>query len=329
MRNVEWDARPKACSALGLVVLAAGACGPDEAPPPPGSGADLEPSAFVLPLDTDVLLADLEAAPTGPPSIGMPTNLTRRPGYDNQPHFLPGGEGILYTVVDSHTGQADIYRYDPVNGTVDRVTSSNPESEYSATPLPDGSGISVVRVEADSTQRLWRFDLDGTDEAVLLEEIAPVGYHAWIDENTVALFVLGDPPTLRVADLRTGRARVVARDISPSLQRIPDTFDVSFVQRHEDGTSTIMRLPGDGGAPEPIATTVRGGHFHAWGPGGTLFMADGPVVHAARDDRGWAWTPAADFSDLNIVVSRLAVSPDASQIALVAEPAPLDPLSAP
>ncbi|NIP82524.1 MAG: hypothetical protein GWM90_26205, partial [Gemmatimonadetes bacterium] len=154
--------------------------------------------------------------------------------------------------------------------------------------------------------------------------VAPVGYHAWIDDNTVALFVLGDPPTLRVADLGTGGARVVAEDIGRSLQPIPGTRDVSFVQRHPDGTATIMRLPGDGGDPVPIVEAVAGGDFHAWAPDGTILMAAGAVVHAASPAETRTWTPVADFSRLGISISRLAVSPDASQIALVAEPAALD-----
>lgn len=311
----------------GLCLLAIqAACGPGDTDVPPAADAPdaSTDDAFVAPRDTDILLADLRRASSGLPSLGEPTNVTARADYDNQPHFLPDGGGFWYTAVESHTGQSDIYRYDIAEGRVARVTSSNPESEYSATPLPDGTGISVVRVEADSTQRLWRFDADGANPSVLLQDVAPVGYHAWIDETTVALFVLGEPPTLQVADVRTGRARVVARDIGRSLQAIPGTFDVSYVQRHADGTSTIMRLPGDGGDPSPIVDAVGGGDFHAWTPDGTLLMAEGPVIFAAADAEERNWTPVADFSDLNILVSRLAVSPDGSQIAMVAELAPLE-----
>lgn len=314
-----------ALSALLAVVgtLTLAACGGDDR-----AAADTEPGAeaaeLALPLDTDVLLADLHWEGSGPPAIGRPRNVTRRPDYDNQPHFLPDDSGFWYTVNDPHTGQADIYRYDLDAETVSRVTMSSPESEYSATPLPDGTGISVVRVEADSTQRLWRFDADGSNAEVLLEDVEPVGYHAWIDQSTVAIFVLGDPPTLRLADLRTGQARVIAEDIGRSLQRVPDGPDVSFVQRHADGTSTIMRLPGDGGDPQPIIETVGGGDFHAWAPDGTLLMAEGGVIHAAPPATPREWAPIADFSELNITITRLAVSPDASHIAMVAELAPLE-----
>jgi len=275
-------------------------------------------SDFVPPRDTDVLIADLAFSPQGTPSIGTPTNLTQRPDYDNQPQFVPDGSGFWYTINDPQNDQADIWRYDFATAGVTRVTMSSPESEYSATPLPDGSGISVIRVEADSTQRLWRFDLDGANGAVILPNVAPVGYHAWVDESTLVLFVLGDPATLQRADVPTGQTEVITRNIGRSIQRIPGSDDVSYAQVHEDGTATIMRLPSERTSPEQIAEAVSGGDFHAWAPNGSLLMASGSVVYAwslSLDE----WMPIADFSDLNISISRLAISPDGTQIAMVAE----------
>ena len=277
-----------------------------------------EASDFVPPRDTDVLIADLAFSPQGTPSIGTPTHLTQRPDYDNQPQFVPDGSGFWYTINDPQNDQADIWRYDFATAGVTRVTMSSPESEYSATPLPDGSGISVIRVEADSTQRLWRFDLDGANGAVILPNVAPVGYHAWVDESTLVLFVLGDPATLQRADVPTGQTEVITRNIGRSIQRIPGSDDVSYAQVHEDGTATIMRLPSERTSPEPIAEAVSGGDFHAWAPNGSLLMASGSVVYAwslSLDE----WMPIADFSDLNISISRLAISPDGTQIAMVAE----------
>ena len=307
----------RAC--LGLAALGgAWACGGNEGAPE--SELDIEPVAeFVAPRDTDILLADLTAGSAGLPSIGAPTNLTQRPDYDNQPHFLPDGSGLWYTVNDQQSGQADIWRYDFASRRVTRVTQSSPESEYSATPLPDGSGISTIRVEADSLQRLWSFRADGSNGQVILPDIAPVGYHAWVDETTIVMFVLGSPPTLQRADTRTGRATVITENIGRSIQRIPGTFDVSYVQRHDDDTSTVMRLPSDGSAPEAIAEGVSGGEDHAWTPSRVLLMADGSIVYGRRMGTDEEWTAVADFTDLHISISRLAVSADGSQIAMVAE----------
>lgn len=307
-------------AALGLPML--GACAGD------GGGADDPPAvdapgSFVAPRDTDILLAELRWEQSGPPAIGAPTNLTQRPGYDNQPFFVPDGSGLWYTAVDAHDGQADIWRWDFAPPMVTRVTQSNPESEYSATPLPGGGGISTIRVEADSTQRLWRFDGDGANGSVLLPDVAPVGYHAWADDRTLVMFVLGDPPTLQRADVGTGDVETIAEDIGRSIHRIPGSSDVSYVQRHGPERATIMRLPGDRREPEPIVDTVDGREDHAWAPDGTLLMASGAVVYALAPGAD-EWVAVADFADLHISITRLAVSPDAAQIAMVAEVAPLE-----
>ena len=175
---------------------------------------------FVPPRDTDVLIAELTFNSQGLPSIGTPTNLTQRRDYDNQPQFVPDGSGFWYTINDPQNDQADICLLYTSPSPRDRGTMSSPESEYSATPLPDGSGISVIRVEADSTQRLWRFDLDGANGAVILPNVAPVGYHAWVDESTLVLFVLGAPATLQRADVDTGQTEVITRNIGRSIQRL-------------------------------------------------------------------------------------------------------------
>ena len=301
---------------LGAAALAIAtvACGSESQPDPPTMGAAVVQGG---PLATDIWVADLRWETSGPPAIGDPTNLTRRPGYDNQPHYVPDGAGLWYTAVDEHDGQADIWRYDFESEMVTRVTSTNPESEYSATPLPDGSGISVVRVESDSTQRLWRFDADGSNGAVVLEDVAPVGYHAWADDRRVVMFILGDPATLQRADTESGSVEVIADDIGRSIQRIPESNDVSFVKRHTDGTTTIMRLGTGSSEPEAITTAVEGGEFHAWAPDGTLLMAHESVIYAWTP--GASWQPIADFSRFRIAITRLAVSPEGSQIAIVGE----------
>jgi hypothetical protein len=84
-----------------------------------------------------------------------------------------------------------------------------------------------------------------------------------------------------------------------------------------------MRLPAGGGPAVPIIDGVDGADDHAWAPDGTLFQATGAVLWALSHG-GSGWTEVADFSDLSISLSRLAVSPDGDQIAMVAEVAALD-----
>ena len=102
---------------------------------------------------------------TGKVEIGKPINISNSPGYDNQPSFTPDGAAVLFTSVrgerkpdpaNSAATGSDIYRYDIAPARLSQVTNT-PEAEYSPTVTPDGRHISVIRVEADGTQRLWRF----------------------------------------------------------------------------------------------------------------------------------------------------------------------------
>src|SRR5262245_53006272 len=158
------------------------------------------------PPDTEIFLATLTTS-NGTPSIVRPVNISNGPGYDNQPSFTPDGRSVLFTSIRGGR-QTDIYRYDIAARSVARVTDT-PESEYSPTLTPDRAHISVIRVEADGTQRLWQFTKEGKEPQLVLPDVKPVGYHAWIDAQTLALFVLGQPATLQLADTRSGKADVL------------------------------------------------------------------------------------------------------------------------
>ncbi len=274
------------------------------------------------PPGTDIFLAELRARGKNAGDrveVGTPVNVTHRPGYDNQPFFTPDGRSFLYTSVSG--GQADIWRYDIAVGHSVQLTKTTPESEYSATPLPDGSGFSVVRVEADSTQRLWRFDWDGAHPTLVLPDVKPVGYHAWGGPHIVALFVLGQPATLQVVDLRNGTTTLVAKDIGRGVQRIPGRNAISFVQKGAPGDSiwTVDELDVATRRIRSLVRTQPGVDQYAWTPAGVLLMAKGAKLYQWSPARGGDWEEVADFTTLGLEnITRLAVSPRGDRLALVA-----------
>lgn len=243
--------------------------------------------------------------------------LTERDGYDNQPQFLPDGTALLYTSIDA-TGQADIHRLDLRTRTSTNLTNTAPESEYSATLMPGGARMSVIRVEADSTQRLWSFRLDGSDPRLVLERVAPVGYQAWIDADRIAVFVLGDPATLQLADVRVGEARVLASNIGRSLNAVPGRRAVTFVHREDGPPGRITEYDAGTGTMRTLVRALPGNEYHAWTPTGTLVSAAGSVLYQWRPGDA-DWTPVADLSASGVSgISRLTVSPDGRLLAFVA-----------
>src|SRR5262245_52623965 len=281
--------------------------------------------AAQAPPDTEVYLASLTASPGGGLTIGRPVNVSKSPGYDNQPSFTPDGQTLLFTSNPGGT-QTDIYAYDLRTEQVSRVTET-PESEYSPTITPDGAHISVIRVEGDGTQRLWRFTRDGKAPELVLENVKPVGYHAWADARTLVLFVLGQPATLQVVNAATGSATIVARDIGRSIQRMPGG-GISFVERQAAARQgdppklLIRQLEANTNAITTLVAAVPGvtEAYCAWTPAGVLLLAHDGALFAWR--RGeLEWTRIADLQALGLRnATRLAVAPNGDRIAIVADP---------
>lgn len=278
----------------------------------PSLGVAVPLAAQSGPPSTDLFL--LELGPTEAGSVAESCRrLTERAGYDNQPAFSPDGRRLYYTSI--RDGQADIWQIELESGEAG-VVLSTPESEYSPTPIPGEESLSVVRVEEDGTQRLWRIPLDGSRPTLLLPEVAPVGYHAWAGTGRLALFVLGEPNTLqRVLEL-SGVPEEVARDIGRSLQTLPGGDEISFVQKSEKG-ARVMGLAFPSGVLRDIAPTLSDGEDHVWSPDGTLWMARGSSLYRWS---GEEWEQVADLAASGAKeISRLAISPDGRRMALVSE----------
>ena len=256
---------------------------------------------------SEIYLADLRQA-NGKLTVGTPVNVTNRKGYDNQPAFSLDSKRLYFTYIDNE-GQADIFRYDIGRRRHERITKT-PESEYSPTPLRDG-GISVVRVERDSTQRLWKFR--GNTASLLLPNVKPVGYHVWIDENWIAMFILGQPNTLRVAKLGNDTALIAAFGIGRALQRVPGTRKISFVQRGADSLMHLRIFDPANGKVEPAGALPKGGEYHVYTKSGIILATAGTKLYQKIDGQ---WSELADFSRLG-PVSRIAISPDEKHLAIV------------
>lgn len=330
--------------ALALSVGLISACGGDaDGGAGSAAGGAPGPGAVVgVPDGTDIWVFELFDVVGGGITLEGARNITGRPGYDNQPMFNELGH-LLFTQGEGE--RTDLWRWDPNANIKHRITLTSDESEYSATPIPGAAGtVSYIKVEADSTQRLWRINEDGSSAHVLVPNLAPVGYHAWLDEQNVAMYVLADedagtPSTLQIGRLPAGagtaailsaapevEVRVKAENIGRSLQTIPGRAAVSFTQARggasdagADGVGlwTIFEYDLERDRVTRIADLPEGTQDHAWTPSGDLITAVGGSFYQRRDGD---WQLIADWSRLGQTFSRIAVDRDGVMVAVVGEP---------
>jgi hypothetical protein len=289
--------------------------------------------------NTDIFVADITIG-KGKVKLGAPMNITNRSGYDNQPSFTPDSKYILY--VSQREGgfqgnmQTDIFRYSLREKLSTQVTKT-PESEYSPTVMQNLRHISVVRVEEDSTQRLWSFDLRGANPQVVLPNVTRIGYYAWMDTSVVALYKLADsllPATLHIASTKAGTSEQAFPNIGRCIQKIPglqpNAFFVSFIHKLSEQQWFINSMNAFTGRSITLTEALPGVEEHVWildrndktnNALQVLMPLGKKIYHRIPAQSGSAWREIADVSSVPKLkaITRLAVSPDYTTIAFVAE----------
>ncbi|MEM1407082.1 MAG: steroid delta-isomerase, partial [Bacteroidota bacterium] len=177
--------------------------------------------------ETEVYVFDLQKSGNSY-SISNPWNATyKNPGYDNQPHFLADGKSMYY--VSTNNGQTDVAEVE-FRELSWAWLSATEGGEYSPTPIPDGSGFSAIRLDKDGTQLLYKYPNNLSKPSVLVPQLK-IGYHCWFDQNTIVAFVLGDPSTLQICNLKENKNQVLDKNIGRSLHKIPNKNRISYISK--------------------------------------------------------------------------------------------------
>lgn len=249
-----------------------------------------------------------------------PIRITQRDGYNNQPQFHPDGRSVLYSAdADSNT---DIYQYEIKTGKTRQLTST-PESEYSPTVMPGRDYFSVIQLfitegPRKGAQPLMAFPFSGGKPETLYEDGNKVGYHAWINKDQVAMFILGSPNFLLIADLQKGKTTKAAENIGRSLYKIPGREAVSYSQNEENKTGMIFAYDLETKKSLLIISMKEGNDFYTWTPSGVLMMGVGPKLFKFDPKKDKNWQPIADLGAQGIKkITRLSVGPKGSWLAIV------------
>ena len=201
------------------------------------------------------------------------------------------------------------------------MTRTPGESEYSPRIAPDGRLSYIYQPPGGYAGNAYLANPDNTGREPA-EALAPVGYYGFSgDMNAVAVFNLGEPMTLQLIDRTT---------TPETVTHIADNPGRSFF-RAGRGPAIYVTLAGEDGVHTLHALNTRTGELREMFalPGtsqdfAVAVMPDDRVTFLAVDGgqlfwrtRG-RWEPVAAIDWLT-GVTRLALSPDLSTLAIVAE----------
>lgn len=248
-------------------------------------------------------------------TLSNPINATNHSGYDNQP-FFHVDKPILYYSSFNEDGRADIRSYDYASGKTTAITQTSVR-EYSPTLTPDKKYLSCIIQRDDGQQNLGKFPVNGGEPIVLIDNLT-VGYHAWLDDDRVLIFVLGDPMTLHLFNVKTKEDKIITESIGRSVHRIPKENAMSFVQKQSETEWIIKKFDNKTEAISVITSTLPGREDLAWTPEGIIIMSDGSKLFQYKPGKSKGWEEMeTDFPKEVNGITRLAVSADGKKLALV------------
>lgn len=238
-------------------------------------------------------------------------------GYNNQPSFIDRNQ-LLITSDYKAKGLTDVYLMDLFNKKLSRITSTS-ESEYSPTKKPSEESFSVVRQEVTNDpnvpQYLWKYPMDGSTKGKrLVPKYQNIGYHCWLPENLVALFLVGEPHKLILVNMLTNKETFITYNVGRCL-KYDNKGNLYYVLKM-GSRWTIKRYNLSEDRSELITTTLPDSEDFEILPNGDLISGKGAKLYIFDMETKGEWQEVADYSTYNIRnISRIAAKDN--KIALV------------
>jgi len=248
-------------------------------------------------------------------TVENPVNISNNKGYDNQPSFLQDGSGVLFA--STRFDQTDIVLYNIENGTKAWMTNTT-GSEYSPIQSPNKKYFSSIYLDKEGNQLLWLYPFNRKKPKILLENLE-VGYHAWVNKKIIVSFVLGDPATLEVSNLKFKIKYPIEKNIGRSILKIPGTELISFIS-HENTDFEIYSINPLNSEKKYIADALINSQDLAWTPDGTMVMANENKLYKLKPGIDKSWVEFASLESYKLTgITRIAISPTGNKIALVVD----------
>lgn len=263
-----------------------------------------------------------QADATKPTPVSFNTaGAIHRSHYLNQPEFSADGKLLVFTEQTGSEALATDINYLEIgsDNQLPKPVRATPFGEFSATVY--GDGYSVIRVEADGTQRLWQ--ISATSEKVLLPEVLGVGYHAWGASGDLMMFLLENATQPNRAVYRDNAGKITELLPNPGRSFVYDKAENWFYfTAPAKGAAAetplhLWRYRAGQAQAEMLALLPESGKDLAFTPQGQLMVSAKTQLLAWQ---GGKWQPWLDLSkDCDGVVSRFKFNPTNTQLAFVCE----------
>ncbi len=267
---------------------------------------------------TNVYLFDISTDNEASFKLENPKYLTafNNEGYNNQPYFMNDEELYLTVQLAEDTTQTDIYSLNFKTGVKTQVTATS-ESEYSPTyqydmfnNIKSKPQFTCIRVENDAneSQRLWRFPMSRKDNGkAIFEGQNEIGYHAWVNNYEAALFIVGDPHRLIIANNKDGTTQNIGANIGRCLQRNSGD-EIHYVRKLSPDAWFIRSINPVTKKTRSIVETVPGSEDFVLMPDGSILMAKDSKIYHWNPTLSIDWIEIADLQNYGIGnITRLAL----------------------
>ncbi|MFM9907880.1 MAG: TolB family protein [Chitinophagaceae bacterium] len=266
---------------------------------------------------SEIYMFDLESK-NNMLKLSKPVNITNHKGYDNQPFFHPSKPLIYYSSFND-SGRSDINYYNyRANKTIQ--FTNTPEREYSPILTPDGKFISCIIQWEQGEQELGKYPVKGGKPETIIATLK-VGYHVWIDEQRLLLFVLGDSNQnfLHYFNLSTKEDKVIANNPGRSLHKIPGTNSFSFIEKVNKEEWLIKKFTPSTNELSTIIHTLAGREDITWLNNGIIISSDGNNLFYFDTKSNSGWQPIIVENKLPAIkgISRLSVNSTNTKLAVV------------
>ena len=265
--------------------------------------------------NTEVFLFDLNTY-NGKFELANYRNISNNEGYDNQPSFLDDNT-VLFA--GTRKRQTDIVKYH-INYDSKIFVNHTEGSEYSPLKIPGQEAVSAIRLEKNGDQKLYKYNLRNGESELLIEDII-IGYHTWFNNEVLVSSVLEDNKlALYTTFMDKAKSYKFHTNIGRSLHRIPDSKLVSFIDKSNSELWEIHSVDPFTGKTKAIMGTLPNSEDMCWLPNGTIIMGHENVLYTFTPNKDVDWKEVASLEPYGITnITRLAVSPDGTKLAIVGE----------